>query len=226
MLAGDVVGLSGLQARRDAELRGVPGHVVERRPSGEVLARAEPRRGRPITVSLDIDRQREAEDRVARFGDPCAVVLLRIADGHILAAASGRGGRGFSTATLAQVDVPAPRGEPDLLEDLGWGDPPTTVGTPVFLGERSGERALVSPLGVALAAAGALTGERVTPVFVVEGTPPARPPLETKGPAITAWLDEIGKSINWWVESDLGMVAVGYVEGGDAATLVSGWLTG
>ena len=148
MLAGDVVGLSGLQARRDAELRGVPGHVVERRPSGEVLARAEPRRGRPITVSLDIDRQREAEDRVARFGDPCAVVLLRIADGHILAAASGRGGRGFSTATLAQVDVPAPRGEPDLLETWGGG-PADDGGNAGVPRERSGERALVSPLGVA-----------------------------------------------------------------------------
>lgn len=221
---GDVVGLSGFQALRDQDLRGVPGYVVESRPNRGVLARAEPKRGRPITVSLDLERQLRAESRVARFGDPCAVVLLRIADGHILAAASGRGGQGFSTATLAQVPVPAPEGGETTAAALGWGTAPA-IGTPAFLGELSGTQAVVSPLGVAVAAASAASEEVVSPVFEVKGTPPARPAFAVSDRTVSAWLDEVSNQPEWWLEVAEGLVAVGYVEGGDAATLMSGWIT-
>ncbi len=222
--AGDVVGLSGFQASQDPELRGVPGYVVEVRPSGEVLTRQEPKRGRPATVSLHKDRQLRAESRVARFGDPCAVVLLRVADGHILAAASGRGGRGFSTATLAQARVPAPAGGEATAAALGWGVAPA-IGTPVFLGELADTQALVSPLGVAVAAASASSGELVSPVFTVAGTPPARPALAVSTRTVTSWLEEISASPEWWLETARGLVAVGYAEGGDAATLMEDWVT-
>lgn len=222
---GDIVGLSGLQADRDEELRGVPGFVVERRPNGEVLTRADPVRGIPITVTLHRQRQEEAESLVARFTEPCGLVLLRIADGHVLAAASGRGGDGFSTATLAQVPVGVPPGGARTLAALGWDDPPT-AGIPVTLGEMSGDGAIVSPLGVALVAASTASGKRVSPTLVVEGTPPARPPLGKASADAAKWVEQIGSNKEWWVgTSDAqGWVVVGYRKGADAATLAADWI--
>lgn len=221
---GDIVGLSGLQASRDADLRGIPGYRVERRPSGELLAGAEPVRGSPLTVSLHRERQEEAEGRVARFSAPCALVLLRIADGHVLAAASGRGGEGFSTATLARLAVPVPPGGSETMAALGW-DATASAGVPVVRGELSGDAAVASPLGVALAAASAASGKRVSPVIVVEGEPPPRPSLGAAKGDVAAWVDEIGRRRDWWVAQAEGWVAVGYLENGDAATLAADWIS-
>ncbi|MCH1865326.1 penicillin-binding transpeptidase domain-containing protein [Nocardioides sp. CFH 31398] len=103
--AGDVVGLSGLQLRYDEQLRSIDGaEVVAAGSSDErrelFVARATD--GEDLRTTLDLDAQRAAE-RVLADGVPAdvpsALVALRPSDGAVLAAASGPGSEGFSTAT-------------------------------------------------------------------------------------------------------------------------------
>lgn len=103
--AGDVVGLSGLQLRYDEQLRPVDGaEVVAAGNSDErrELFVARPTDGEDLRTTLDLDAQRAAE-RVLADGVPAdvpsALVALRPSDGAVLAAASGPGSEGFSTAT-------------------------------------------------------------------------------------------------------------------------------
>lgn len=103
--ASDVVGRSGLQRHYDRELRGSAGLVVEAVPlEGEptVLYEREPVDGASLTTTLDVDLQARAEGVVAGVGPPSALVAVRPATGEVLAAASGPGGEGYSTATLGQ----------------------------------------------------------------------------------------------------------------------------
>lgn len=103
--AGDVVGLSGLQAQYDEQLRGVPGVTVEVVPAdgaGEVLYEREPQPGTAVTISIDADLQIRAEEVLAGAAPPSAVVAVQPSTGAVLAAASGPGGDGYSTATLGQ----------------------------------------------------------------------------------------------------------------------------
>lgn len=105
--AGDVAGLSGLQQRYDARLRGVPGAVVDA-VSGEgagdrrELYRSEPRDGSPLRTTLDTDLQLLAERALADVGPASALVALRPSTGELLAVASGPGSAGYSTATVGQ----------------------------------------------------------------------------------------------------------------------------
>jgi cell division protein FtsI/penicillin-binding protein 2 len=102
--AGDVVGLSGLQARYDDQLAGTPGLTViaagadNDRAVHEVPAVA----GADLRTTLDIDLQTKAESALASVGPPSAVVAIRPSDGAILAAASGPGSKGLNTATYGQ----------------------------------------------------------------------------------------------------------------------------
>ncbi len=102
--AGDVVGLSGLQARYDAQLTGTPGLSViaagadNDRVVHEVPAVA----GEPLRTTFDIDLQTKAESALSSVGPASAVVAIRPSDGAILAAASGPGGKGLNTATYGQ----------------------------------------------------------------------------------------------------------------------------
>lgn len=126
--AGDVVGLSGLQAQYDAQLGGTPGLTVELVPpepsadatagaspsptagateerapaEPEVLFERAPGAGTPLVTTLDIDLQSQAEGILADVGPPSAIVAIRPSTGAVLAAASGPGGEGYSTATLGQ----------------------------------------------------------------------------------------------------------------------------
>lgn len=104
--AGDVAGLSGLQQRYDARLRGVPGTVVdavsEKSGDERELYRSEPEDGRPLRTTLDTDLQRLAERALAGVGPASALVALRPSTGELLAVASGPGSAGYSTATLGQ----------------------------------------------------------------------------------------------------------------------------
>lgn len=101
---GDVVGLSGLQARYEELLGGTPGVVVaarngdERRP----LLTTPAVDGQPLRTTLDPKLQRAAEAQLAEVGPASAVVVLRPSTGEILAAASGPGSKGYSTATVGQ----------------------------------------------------------------------------------------------------------------------------
>ena len=101
---GDVVGLSGLQARYDDQLTGTPGLSViaagadNDRAVHEVPAVA----GAPLRTTLDIDLQTKAESALASVGPASALVAIRSSDGAILAAASGPGSKGLNTATYGQ----------------------------------------------------------------------------------------------------------------------------
>ncbi len=103
---GDVAGLSGLQQRYDARLRGEPGTVVEavseRAGDERELYRSEPQDGRPLRTTLDIDLQRLAERVLADVRPASALVALRPSTGDLLAVASGPGSGGYSTATVGQ----------------------------------------------------------------------------------------------------------------------------
>lgn len=117
--AGDVAGLSGLQAVHDEQLAGRPGlEVLALPPEGEgsddegsddegpgdvpdprVLFRADPEPGEPVTVTLDEAVQRAADAALADTTDlPSALVAVRISDGHVLAVANGPGNGGADLA--------------------------------------------------------------------------------------------------------------------------------
>lgn len=103
---GDVVGLSGLQRAYDDQLRGQPGLTVTARPAdgntaaeGRELFTREPVPGQPLATTLDPDLQALAEDVLAPLDQPSAIVAVQPSTGAVLAAASGPGSGGLSTAT-------------------------------------------------------------------------------------------------------------------------------
>ena len=102
--AGDVAGLTGLQARYDEQLRGTAGVSVaavsgEKRRS---LFSTEATPGDPLATTLVPRLQQAAERILAPVGPPSALVAIRPSTGEILAAASGPGSAGYSTATVGQ----------------------------------------------------------------------------------------------------------------------------
>lgn len=106
---GDLTGLSGLQRQYDAHLRGTPGVVVRAVPADEAagaptreLFRTEPVPGAPLHVTLDLTLQERAEAVLASVAPASAIVAIRPSTGDVVAAASGAGGEGVSTATLGQ----------------------------------------------------------------------------------------------------------------------------
>jgi cell division protein FtsI/penicillin-binding protein 2 len=109
--AGDVVGLSGLQREHDEILRGRDGLVVQVVPAesdaddGEEpreLFRVDATDGADLETTFDPDLQVLAEDVLASEKSPSALVAIRPSTGDVLAAASGPGSEGWSTATLGQ----------------------------------------------------------------------------------------------------------------------------
>ncbi|TRW46286.1 penicillin-binding transpeptidase domain-containing protein [Georgenia yuyongxinii] len=100
--AGDVVGLSGLQQQYDETLRGLPGTTVALTAGGATreIFSTEPRAGSDVTTTLDPRLQMVAESLLSPVKSPSALVALRPSTGEVLAAASGPGSAGFSTATL------------------------------------------------------------------------------------------------------------------------------
>src|SRR5690625_1277997 len=103
--AGDVTGLSGLQKRYDERLRGQQGLLVEAvADSGKEreLFSTKPRNGKALKTTLDLDTQRVAENALRGVTSPSALVAIEPSSGDILAAASGPGSEGYSTATVGQ----------------------------------------------------------------------------------------------------------------------------
>jgi cell division protein FtsI/penicillin-binding protein 2 len=104
---GDMVGLSGLQAAHDEQLRGVPGLAVTIEPAeggeGREAFTIDKKDGEPVTISLDPATQLRAEAALADLDDlASAIVAIKPSTGEVLAAASGPGSEGYSTATLGQ----------------------------------------------------------------------------------------------------------------------------
>jgi cell division protein FtsI/penicillin-binding protein 2 len=102
--AGDVVGLSGLQARYDDSLRGVPGVRVtaDQGEQERVLHESDPTDGEPLELTLDVPLQELAERILADVGPASALVAIDPETGALLAAASGPGGKGQNTATYGR----------------------------------------------------------------------------------------------------------------------------
>ena len=102
--AGDVVGLSGLQARYEELLGGTPAVAVAAQNGDEerTLLTTPAIDGQSLRTTLDPGLQRAAEAQLDAVGPASAVVVLRPSTGDILAAASGPGSQGYSTATIGQ----------------------------------------------------------------------------------------------------------------------------
>jgi hypothetical protein len=102
--AGDIAGLSGLQRQYDEQLRGLPGLtiVVVREDTGDEreLFHTEPVPGEALVLTLDPAVQEVAESVLEPVGPASGLVAIRPSTGEVLAAASGPGGDGYSTATL------------------------------------------------------------------------------------------------------------------------------
>lgn len=112
--AGDTVGVSGLEYRYDAQLRGTPGLAVlavKRGADGTVLDKRElfaevSKEGEPLKVSLDQNAQNAAEAALAeQTAHPTALVAVRVSTGEVLAAAVGPGAGGMPLA-LAGKEPP------------------------------------------------------------------------------------------------------------------------
>lgn len=105
LAVGDETGLSGLQERYDEQLRGTTGLTVNAvTKSGEEreLYSSKPESGKPLKTTLDVDAQTIAESALSDIGSPSALVAIEPSSGDILAAASGPGSEGYSTATIGQ----------------------------------------------------------------------------------------------------------------------------
>ncbi|TGO04329.1 penicillin-binding transpeptidase domain-containing protein [Serinibacter arcticus] len=104
VVAGDVVGTSGLQRTYDADLRGTPAtQIVLTDPAGDVLlGGSDAVEGADLSTTLDVDLQIYAEQRLADVTSASAVVAIQPSTGAVLAAASGPGSSGLSTATVGQ----------------------------------------------------------------------------------------------------------------------------
>jgi len=124
VVAGDQVGLSGLQGRYDAQLRGTPGirvQLVERKTAGSPSGSAsptpssqpgpEPRTvfevqpvaGKRLEITLLPSLQRLAERTLSKTKPGSAIVAIRPSTGAILAAANGAGTNGQSVATVGHL---------------------------------------------------------------------------------------------------------------------------
>lgn len=102
---GDRAGLSGLQARYDEQLRGVPGLVVQavnRKGKERALFRVDEEAGEPLELTLDETLQRQAESLLGDVASASALVAMRPSDGAILAAANGAATEGQNFATYGQ----------------------------------------------------------------------------------------------------------------------------
>ncbi len=103
IVAGDEVGLSGLQRQYDGQLRGTPGLAVEIvGADGATLRdafRVDPVPGEPLRLTLDPQVQMLAETTLADQTVPAALVAIRPSTGAVLASANSPASNGLSTAT-------------------------------------------------------------------------------------------------------------------------------
>lgn len=105
-VAGDIAGLTGLQAAFDARLSGTAGTRVVATGGGAddtVLFEAGPRHGASVTLTLDEKVQRAADAAVEGTGFATALVVQRVSDGHLLAVANSTEAGAFNLALEGQV---------------------------------------------------------------------------------------------------------------------------
>ncbi len=127
VVAGDQVGLSGLQKRYDTQLRGAPGVQVElvsakttsTSPSPSAtpassptppttvkpvsVFEVQPTAGEPLETTLNVQLQLLAESTLAKTKPASAIVAIQPSTGAILAAANGPGAGDQALATTGQL---------------------------------------------------------------------------------------------------------------------------
>ncbi|GAA5142038.1 penicillin-binding transpeptidase domain-containing protein [Nocardioides marinquilinus] len=102
---GDRVGLSGLEARYEDQLRGAEGVVVSAvgtDGAAREIHRTKGGKGKNLVITLDEGLQTEAESLLANTTPASALVAIRPSDGAILAAANGPGNGDQNLATFGQ----------------------------------------------------------------------------------------------------------------------------
>lgn len=131
VVAGDQVGLSGLQRRYDAAMRGTPGVTVRRVPtsrnrdsrsgasgsptgtppappstpaptSREMAFEVKPVSGRNLATTLNVSSQRLAERTLRTTKPAAALVAIRPSTGAVIAAANNAGAGGQALATTGR----------------------------------------------------------------------------------------------------------------------------
>ena len=124
MVGGDQVGLSGLQKRYDAQLRGTPGvrvQLVATKNSGSsaspsptpsqspstapepvTVFEVQPIAGNPLTTTLQVTLQKLAEKTLSKTKPAAALVAIRPSTGAVLVAANNSATNGQSLATVGQ----------------------------------------------------------------------------------------------------------------------------
>ena len=102
--AGDIAGLSGVQAAQDVTLAGTPGLAVEALvPNGtpRVLKSFAAVAGKDVAVTLDRRVQAAADAAMATAPKPAALVAIRVSTGDVLAVANGPAGAdGYNRALI------------------------------------------------------------------------------------------------------------------------------
>ena len=110
--AGDIVGLSGLEQRYDARLRGTPGRTIQAvgtdaagKKSSRDLFTSPAVDGKPLVVTLDATAQSVAEAVLqgSTANTPTSLVVVRPSTGEIVAAANGPGSNGLPVGTTGQA---------------------------------------------------------------------------------------------------------------------------
>jgi cell division protein FtsI/penicillin-binding protein 2 len=127
---GDVAGLSGLEQRYDAQLRGTPGQEVNAVGSDgktREIFRLDAVDGKPLKLTMDMDLQIAAEQALAGVGPASALVAIRPSTGEILAAANGPGTNGYNMATYGQFAPGSTFKQVTSLALLRAGETPETV---------------------------------------------------------------------------------------------------
>lgn len=104
--AGEVVGLSGLQAAYDEQLRGTPAVTVSAisgdGDEGRTLIEWAAAPAAPLVTTLDIGTQMAADEALEEVGSGASLVAIRPSTGAVLAAANSHETEVFSAATLGQ----------------------------------------------------------------------------------------------------------------------------
>ena len=109
---GDVVGLSGLEQRYDARLRGSSGVTVQAtgtdaagKKTSRALFTVPPVDGKPLQITLDAKAQNIGEAVLAAgpTDTPTSLVAIRPSTGEILASANGPGSNGLTIGTTGQT---------------------------------------------------------------------------------------------------------------------------
>jgi hypothetical protein len=129
--AGDVAGISGLEARYDEQLRGTPGVRVDALDSQGKRRRlfsTDPVDGKPLKLTMVPRLQMLAERILSNVVPASAIVAIRPSTGAILAAANGPGNNGYNDATYGRF---APGSTFKTVDSLALATSGVTPSSPV-----------------------------------------------------------------------------------------------